>query len=73
MLYNVRIFGRRYKNKTKADAIALLSIYADQIEKASRVPFQKILIDITLIHGDCTRLAFYGHDDKVIISLNKVK
>ena len=73
MLYNVRIFGKRYINKTKEDAILLLSGYAARIEKESRVPYRGMKTEIICIKDTISRLAFYGNDNKIIVSLNKVK
>lgn len=73
MLYNVRIFGKRYKQKTKTQAIKLLFDNKHIIEQVSRMPYSDIVYELVCMSDTTTRYAFFDIFGKVIFSVNKVK
>ena len=73
MKYNFRIFEKRYKNKTIAEILEILDGYADRITKELRCDSAQVINDIKYLKSTYRRIAFYGHNNRVLISLNKVK
>lgn len=73
MLYNVRIFGKRYRNKTKEDILVLFDKYVSAIEKEYAGYISGVKYEINGLKDSTIRLAFFNHNGKVIFSINKVK
>lgn len=71
--YNVRIFEKRYINLSKEDIPELLDLYAARIAENSRCSLDNIKFEIRNISDSYRRVAFYGNNGKIIVSLNRVK
>lgn len=73
ILYNVRVCGKRYKRKTKSQAIKLLFDNKHNIEQFSRQSYTDIVYELVSMSDTVTRFAFFDIFGKVIFSVNKVK
>ncbi len=73
MLYNVRVCGKRYKRKTKSQAIKLLFDNKHMIEQFAIRSYNDIVYDIVCMSDTVTRYAFLDVYGKVIFSVNKSK
>lgn len=71
MLYNVRIFGKRYKSKTKEEIYILLDRFEKEINNTEFHTIRKIKFCISDLSDNCYRCRFFDNG-KTIISLNKV-
>lgn len=73
MLYNVRVYEKRYKRKTKTQAIKLLFDNKLLIEQFAMRPYDEIVYDLVCMNDTTTRYAFFDVYGKVIFSVNKTK
>lgn len=73
MLYNVRVCGKRYKRKTKAQAIKLLFDNKHMLEQFARQNYDDIVYDMVCMTDTTTRYAVFDIFGKVIFSVNKTK
>lgn len=73
MLYNVRIFGKRYKNKNKEFIIELLTRYEKELNESLNCGVYGISFDIVTLNSSVLRLAYFDIHEKVVFSLNKAK
>lgn len=71
--YNVRICGKQYKNKTVDQILELLERYENELNKNCRVSVLYIKSEVKYIKHTVSRSAYYGHDNKIIFSINKCK
>lgn len=73
MLYNVSFWGKRYKRKTKEQALKILDDNKLMVEQFAVNSYNNIVREIACIGNTVTRVAFFDVYGKVIFSLNKTK
>ncbi len=73
MLYNLRIDKTRYTGKSHAECVKIIISRHNEIAAACLVPAAFIRADIISMTADVQRLAYYGHDGKVFVSINKME
>lgn len=73
MLYNLRIGKSRFTDKTLAECCDIIAARSDKINAANRTLADVVLYDVRNMGGKYSRMAYYGHDGKIFISINKVK
>lgn len=67
------IFGKRYRKKSIADILEIIKRSENIINAGTRCTFSYIVNDIATLKNTYRRVAYYGNDGKIAISLNKVK
>lgn len=73
MLYNLRIGKSRYTRKTPAECCDIIAARCDKINAENRTPADRVLYDVRNMDGKYRRMAYYGHDGKIFLSINKIK
>ena len=73
MLYNLRIEKSRFTGKTIAECCDIITARADQINAANLTPADVIIFDLRNMGGKYRRMAYFGRDGKVFISINRGK
>lgn len=73
MLYNIVIFGKRYRNKTKEQIYKLLDKYADDINTRLDCGIYGVSFDVLHMTASVRRIAYFDVNEKVAISINSVK
>lgn len=73
MRYNVRIFGKRYKNKTIDEIYNLMDGFSYEFLTGCRVSLQYIKNELKHLKPTVTRSAYYGHNNKIVFSINKTR
>lgn len=75
MLYNVRIFGKRYKNKTVSQIIEIAEKNADNLNLQLFNGLKCVKRDLQRINNDPDIISFkwYNFGGYVCFSINKVK
>lgn len=73
MLYNLRIGKTRYAGKTIAECCDIIAVRRDKINAENRTPADVILFDVRNMGGKYRRMAYFGHNGKVFISINRGK
>lgn len=73
MLYNLRIGKSRYPAKNVLQCVDIISARRNDITKDCRVSVDAILRDVCYMAGQYRRLAYYGNDGKIFLSINRKK
>lgn len=73
MLYNVRVYEKRYKRKPKAQIIQVLIDNKLMIDQFAIESYNNIMHDIVCMKDTVSRYAFFDVYGKVIFSVNKTK
>ena len=73
MRYNVMIFGKRYRNKTKEFIIDLATKYSQEINNNLSCGIYGISFDLVNMNDSLLRLAYFDKNGKVVFSINRVK
>jgi hypothetical protein len=73
MLYNVKIYEKRYKRKTKEQIIQVLTDNKLMIDQFAIESYNDIMRDIVCMNDTVSRYAFFDVYGKVIFSINKTK
>lgn len=73
MRYNVMIFGKRYRNKTKEFIIDLATKYSQEINNNLECGIYGVSFDLVNMNDSLQRLAYFDNLGKVVISINRVK
>jgi hypothetical protein len=73
MLYNLRIGKSRFTGKTIAECCDIIAARCDSINTYNRTSADVILFELCNLKNTYRRIAYYGHDGKVFISINRKK
>jgi hypothetical protein len=73
MLYNLRIGKSRFPGKTIAECLDIIAAHAEKINVENRTKADVILFDVRNMSGKYRRMAYFGHDGKVFVSINRRK
>jgi hypothetical protein len=71
MLYNLRIGKTRFPGKTIAECCDIIAARSEKINAANRTMADVVLFDIRNMGGKYRRMAYFGNDGKVFISINR--
>ena len=71
MLYNLRIDKSRWTGKTIAECYDIIAARCDKINAATLTPADVILFDVRNMTGKYSRMAYFGRNGKVFVSINR--
>lgn len=71
MLYNLRIGKTRFSGKTIAECRDIIAAHAEKINAENRTMADVVLFDMRNMGGRYRRMAYFGRDGKVFISINR--
>lgn len=71
MLYNLRIGKSRFPGKTVSECCDIIAARAEKINAENRTMADVVLFDMRNMEGKYRRMAYFGRDGKVFISINR--
>ena len=73
MLYNLRIGKSRFSGKTIVECCEIIAANAEKINADNRVMSDVVLFDVRNMEEKYRRMAYFGHNGKVFVSINRRK
>jgi hypothetical protein len=73
MLYNLRIGKSRFSGKTILECCDIIAANAEKINAENRTMADIVIFDVRNMNEKYRRMAYFGNDGKVFISINRRK
>lgn len=73
MFYNLRIGKKRFPGKNICECYDIIAAHAEEINAENRTRADVVLFDVRNMKETYNRMAYFGHDGKIFVSINRRK